>query len=57
MDRTGTLQIDNNDNWLYSGTSEVGLMSSVLTTESVGYGTDNVYPIFNGYFLNFAINK
>lgn len=32
-------------------------MSSVLTTEPVGYGTDNVYPIFGGYFLNFAINK
>eukprot|EP00105_Crassostrea_gigas_P027037 XP_011448233.1 PREDICTED: agrin isoform X6 [Crassostrea gigas] len=25
VDRTGTLQIDNNDNWLYSGTSEGGL--------------------------------
>lgn len=29
-------------------------MSSVLTTESVRYGTDNVYPIFGGYFVNFA---
>lgn len=32
-------------------------MSSVLTKESVGYGTDNVYPIFGGYFVNFAIKK
>lgn len=26
-------------------------MSSVLTTEPVGYGTDNVYPNFGGYFV------
>lgn len=34
VDRTGTLQIDNNNNWLYTGTSEVNLMSPFSTNNS-----------------------